>query len=156
MGYWYRSQFIQRLRHLRIMSDIFDRMMSEICYSKATLPECCRRLGERLEAPYGEAFSDIYKQLKANTGEDFGQVYISRMKLCLELLPVKDKDKEIFLQFAECAGFEDGRMQLRSIEQCNDMLKTEIGKLEKETAEKSRVALGLGAMSGLLLVIVLL
>lgn len=130
--------------------------MSEIRFSKATLPECCRRLSERVEEPYKQAFLDIHQSMKENTGEGFGSVFSRRMESCLESVPVMKQEKELFLKFAAESGFEDGEMQIRSIERYNDMLKDIITRLEQEIAEKSRMALGLGAMSGLLLVIILL
>lgn len=130
--------------------------MSEVRYSKATLPECCGRLGERTQEPYRQALLDIYEAMKENTGEGFGQVFRRRMKECLSQIPVRKEEKELFVRFAEGSGFEDGRMQLRSMEQYNDRLQSIIECSERELAEKSRLALGLGAMSGLLLVIILL
>lgn len=131
-------------------------MMSEVSYSKATLPECCRHLSERLENPYRQALEEVYRTMRENTGEGFGRVFHDRMKECLDGVPLQKEEKELFLEFTNGCGFEDGKMQLRSMEQYNDRLKSLIRRLEQETAEKCRMALGLGAMSGLLLVIVLL
>lgn len=156
LGCWYRGQFVQRLEHLRTMSGILEMMMSDVRYSKATLPECCRRMAGRVKEPYGSAFEDIYSSLAENTGESFGEVFRVRMKQVLAQVPVYRKEKELFLQSLGGSSFEDSAMQLRSMEQYNDMLKTSIAEAERETAEKSRMALGLGAMGGLLLIIVLL
>lgn len=156
LGYWYRQQFALRLHHLRYMGNILEMMMSEIRYSKSTLPECCGNLTQRLEEPYRKAFSDIYEFMKHNTGEEFGQVFHRTMEECLKEIPIKKEEKELFLKFTSVSGFEDGKMQIRSMEQYNDRLKNIVQKLEQEISEKSRMALGLGAMSGLLLVIILL
>lgn len=113
-------------------------------------------MSERLEEPYKLAFAQVHERMQENTGEGFGQVFHDRMKECLSEVPLQKEEKELFLQFAQSCGFEDGKMQLRSMEQYNDRLKSLIRRLEQETAEKCRMALGLGAMSGLLLVIILL
>lgn len=156
LGLWYRQQFLQRLHHIRVLSQILEMMMSEVSYNKATLPECCLHLSKRLESPYRQAFEEVHGKMLENTGEGFGQVFHDRMKSCLEEVPLQKEEKELFLQFSRSCGFEDGKMQLRSMEQYNDRLKSLIHRLEQETAEKCRMALGLGAMSGLLLVIILL
>ena len=78
------------------------------------------------------------------------------MTKCLKDVPVHKKEKALFTDFFATDGFEDGNMQIRSIEQYNEELKGMIQELEKDTSEKSKVALGLGAMSGLLLIIILL
>jgi stage III sporulation protein AB len=139
-----------------MMSRIMEMMMSEIRYSKATLPECCRSIGERIQEPYRGAFLDVYRAMRENTGEEFGQVFRRRMEECLKTVPAQKKEKELFLRFAAESGFEDGDMQLSSIVQYQDLLKDLAAGLEREVGEKSRMALGLGAMGGLLLVIVLL
>jgi hypothetical protein len=58
--------------------------------------------------------------------------------------------------YAKGDGFEDGRMQLRTIDRSRELLLKTAGGLEKENAEKCRLAVGLGAMSGLLLILILL
>lgn len=130
--------------------------MSEVRYSKASLPECCRRLSGRLEEPYKGAFEEVCFYMEENTGEEFGQIFCKRMEACFAQLPLRKEEKEIFLQFASGSGFEDGKMQVRSMEQYRDMLQDITVRMEQESGEQSRMALGLGAMGGLLLVIILL
>lgn len=129
--------------------------MSEIQYGKATLPECCKRVGERQKEPFRSAFFQIYQIMHSNTGENFPQVFCTEMENCLKKQPVTGEDREAFLSFAKGESFGDGRMQLRTIERSKELLQLTIGKLEKENAEKCRMAVGLGVMSGLLLVIIL-
>jgi stage III sporulation protein AB len=138
------------------MNHIMEMMMSEIRYSKSTLPECCGRLGERLEDPYGEAFRRIKEVMRENRGESFRDVFREEMENCLKKIPVKQQEKELFLEFTAESGFTEGKMQLRSIGQYQDRLKGIIEVAEREVAEKSRMAMGLGAMSGLLLVLILI
>lgn len=145
-----------RLHHLRCLDRIVEIMMSEVRYSKATLPECCGRMAERLEEPYRQALKETASYCRDNTGVKFGQVFRERMEECMKELPLHKEEKSLFLEFASGSGFEDGRMQLRSMEQYHEQLQAGIIQQEKELAEKSRMALGLGAMSGLLLVIILL
>ncbi len=133
-----------------------EMLMSEIRYGKSTLPECCRHVGERVKEPFCGCLHKIYQDMEENTGEAFGQIFCKEMRKCLMDLPLKEEDKEIFLHFASKDGFAEGVMQLKWMEQCREMLGHAAAELEKETAEKGRIAVGLGAMSGLLLVIILL
>lgn len=130
--------------------------MSEIRYGKTPLPECCRRLGERQREPFGEAFLSIYEEMKENHGESFSEIFCAKMEQCLKKIPVTEQDREDFLSFARGQSFEDGSMQLRTIERSKELLLTTARRLEKENAEKGRMAVGLGAMSGLLLLVILL
>ena len=68
LGYWYRQQFIGRIRHLKILIAILDMMMSEVRYGKASLPECCRQIAGRLPEPYGVCFEKIWLETQENAG----------------------------------------------------------------------------------------
>ena len=70
-------------------------------------------------------------------------------------LPLQQADRDAFLQFIPENGYMDGQMQLLSIQRSRAMLESTMEQLEKENAEKCRLALGLGAMSGMLLVLIL-
>ena len=156
LGMWYRQQFVERLHVLRVLLGIQEMLMGEIQYGKTTLPECCKRVGDRQPEPYGSALISIYQVVSENTGECFPKVFCETMEKCLKEVPIAREDKEAFLSFAVGESFEDGRMQLRTIERSKELLLLSVEKMEKENAEKCRMAVGLGAMSGLLLVIILL
>lgn len=130
--------------------------MSEIAYGRATLPECCRRIGERQLEPYRSSFLEIYEKMQGDEGLDFPGVFCAAMDRCLQKLPIVTEDREAFLAFAAGQSFEDGQMQLRTIERSRDLLRGTAARLEQENREKSRMAVGLGIMSGLLLVVALL
>lgn len=155
LGMWYRQQFISRLHILRSLLCILEMLISEIQYGKATLPECCKRVGERQKEPFRSTFFQIYEIMSQNTGECFPQVFCKEMEDCLIKLPITGEDREAFLSFAKGQSFGDGRMQIRTIERSKELLELTVSKLEKENTEKCRMAVGLGAMSGLLLVIIL-
>lgn len=131
-------------------------LISEIRYGRATLPECCNDISKHLKEPYRSCFSRIYQRMRENTGLKFGQVFREELQACLTDLPLKAEDKECFASLFDNNGFGDERMQIRTIEQNKELLQQKINLLERENAEKCRMAVGLGAMSGLLLVIVLL
>lgn len=131
-------------------------LMSEIRYGKTPLPECCKRIGERQPEPIGGAFLQIYRCMQEKPGESFTGVFCEIMEECLQNLPITKQDKEDFLTFAVGQSYEDGSMQLRTIERSKELLEVTVRRLEKENTEKCRMAVGLGAMSGLLLVVILL
>lgn len=114
------------------------------------------QIAKRLKEPYGSCLIHIYDQMQENTGVGFGQVFRENMEACLSQLPVTEEDKAHFLSLFPDSGFEDDSMQIRTIEQSRELLLNTVRELERENAGKCRMAVGLGAMSGLLLVIVLL
>lgn len=141
---------------MRVLVGILEMLMSEIRYGKATLPECCKSVGERQKEPFQSTFYRIYHTMRENTGECFSQVFCENMEIGMKDLPVAKEDKEAFLAFAKADSFGDMRMQQRTIERSKELLELSVERLEKENVEKCRMAVGLGAMSGLFLVIILL
>ena len=70
-------------------------------------------------------------------------------------MPLKPEDIRLFLQSISSTGFSEGQMQLRTMEQSRERLGKTKEKLERENSEKGRIAVGLGVMSGLLLILIL-
>mgnify|MGYP003160423064 CR=1 FL=1 len=70
------------------------------------------------------------------------------MQECLPQTPLGREEKEIFLRLVREWGYEDGRMQLKNMEQNLEMLQAVRKRLEREVEEKGRMAMG-----GLLLTI---
>lgn len=155
LGLWYKRQFTDRIRFLRMLEHILSLLDSEIRYGRGTLPECCEHAAERVSGPCGSALHQIADRMLENTGESFAQVFREYMGQPLEEMPLKNEDREEFFRFVEAGGFADGQMQLRLIEQSREQLGKRADDLERGNGEKCRVALGLGAMSGLMIILVL-
>ena len=155
LGLWYRQQYMGRIYHVRQLVAILDMMMSEVRYSKTTLPECCIRLADRLEEPYRGTFQNIWEQMSNNTGNTFAGMFSGGMKACFKQLPLEKEEITLFLEFAGNCGYEDSTMQLVSMERYRERLKQLSEKLQSEAAEKGKMAVGLGTLGGLLLMIIL-
>ena len=155
LGLWYREQFSGRIRALRMLGNILELLASQVRYGRATLPECCRHVAAQLEPPFVQAFRGVAEKMQENTGASFATVFRERMEEPLKGLPLTGEDREIFLQFASETGYLDGQMQLRAMEQSEELLAGTVERLEKENADKCRMAVGLGIMGGLLLILML-
>ncbi len=93
--------------------------------------------------------------MEENTGVSFGETFREEMEGVLKELPLETEDRENFLRFTSQTGFMDGQMQLRAMEQSLELLRGTWEKLEQENTEKCKMAVGLGALGGLLLILVL-
>ena len=155
LGLWYRSWLLGRARALRSLGSILELLAGEVRYGRATLPECCSRTARHLTAPFGEAFQRIGNRMEENTGVSFGETFREEMEGVLKELPLETEDRENFLRFTSQTGFMDGQMQLRAMEQSLELLRGTWEKLEQENTEKCKMAVGLGALGGLLLILVL-
>lgn len=155
LGVWYRSQFIGRVKNLRALQQILDLWESEVRYGKATLGECCLHMQKQLREPFRSCFEELNRRLRETEGESCGKIFRSVLEEGMRELPLQQEDRDAFLQFIPEDGYVDGQMQLLSIQRSRDLLEGTIGKLERENGEKCRLALGLGAMSGMLLILIL-
>lgn len=155
LGFWYKRQFTGRVKALRAMCDVLSLLCSEIRYGRGTLPECCEHVAERLPGPCGAAFRMIADRMRENTGESFAQVFRECTEAPLKEMPLKEEDREEFLRFVSAGTFGDGQMQLNLIEQSREQLEIRAAALERENAGKCRMAVGLGAMGGLMIILVL-
>lgn len=156
MGMWYRACFIGRLRTLRELLRIQELLIGEIRYTKSTLPESCIHVSKRMREPYRSALFNVYHEMRENTGQSFVDVFRLEMENCLEQLPVKEEDCKQFLSLFSAEGFGENGMQIRMIEQSMELLQHTVIQLEREQTEKCRMSIGLGVMSGMLLIIILL
>lgn len=155
MGFYYRGRFHTALWHLRYMKQILEMFMSEIRYDKATLPECCRRIGAVSKAPYGEALIHIYEAMQEDVGISFYETWKETMDKTLADLPLETEERRICSELAENSGIADNLMQLKTLEQRRDLLDTYIKNREENLEKQCRMASGLGVMSGLLLAVLL-
>ncbi len=156
LGLWYREQLNGRIKALRSLRNILELLASEVRYGRAALPECCVHIARYVSPPFADAFLEIGNRMEENAGGTFEEAFREEIEQVLAELPLKDEDREGFLQFTVQTGFSDGQMQLRSIEQSMEWLGSTEEKLLGESREKSRMAVGLGAMSGLLLILILI
>lgn len=155
LGLWYRHQFSARIKALRSLEHMLELLASEVRYGRATLPECCSHIAGGLDPGFEEAFLEVGRRMEENMGTSFGEVFREEMEKALGGLPLQEADRENFLRFSARTGFSDSQMQLREIEQSVGLLRDTRERLERENAEKCRMAVGLGAMGGLLLILVL-
>ena len=69
---------------------------------------------------------------------------------------LKEQDRQLFLQCVLQQGCGDTETGIRLIRRQQELLKERITRLEAEHREKSRMAVGLGTLGGILLIIILL
>jgi len=144
-----------RIQSLRSLENILNLLAGEVRYGRTALPECCLHTARHLPEPFREAFLKVGRQMEENTGTSFGEVFRRELGMALEGLPLEAEDRENFLSFTFQTGFMDDQMQLRAMEQGMELLQGVREKLERENAEKSKLAVGLGGLGGLLLILVL-
>lgn len=156
LGMWYREQYLGRLHTIRELIRILEQWISEIRYNSSTLPECCRQIGRQREDRLGEICREVYREYTEAEGCSFLEIAEKSFRRQLRTLPLKKEDIEEFLRFAGKEGYADESMQIKSIELSRQRLEHTADTQQREIAQKCRLSVGLGAMSGLLLLLILL
>ncbi len=156
LGMWYGEQYRAQVKTLQYFTHILELFEAEIRYGRCLLSECCLRLAEKVEVPYKNMFLEIYQKSMADTGEGFGDICRQSMECGLKEVVAKTEDKELLISCFAKSGYEEDILQLRVIEQTKNQLKQRLDYVSRDNMSKYRVALGMGIMSGLLLVILLI
>lgn len=146
----------RRIRELREIRKIILRVQSEMVYGKRTLPEICLMLGQYMEEPYRQAFTDIFKRMEKNDGSILSDIWYEEMRLCMKGLPLKEDEKEILTKLPALNGIIDETNQAQNIGRSIDIIDERIRRAESEYEGKSRVIFSISVMAGLFLVILLL
>lgn len=156
LGIWYRQQFLGRLHRIRELIAILEQWSSEVRYNRSTLPECCLRIGNCREDRLGRICKEVYEEYITSEGRGFLEMAEESFRKKLNTLPLKKEDIDRFLLFTGREGYPDEAMQIRAIELAKQELERTAEMQQREISQKCRLSVGLGAMSGLLIVILLI
>lgn len=156
IGIWYGNRYREQVHILREFCYILEILEGEIRYGRCVLAQCCLQVANRTEGLFQQSFMKVYERMLQNEGESFEEICESSLGEGLKDVVAKAEDKEIFIQCFSKAGFQENVLQLRMIEQGKRQLEDRLRTIEGEVASKYRLALGMGVMSGLLLIILLL
>ena len=104
----------------------------------------------------GEICNRVYREYAEAGGTGFLEIAGESFRRQLEALPLKKEEIDQFLIFAGKEGYADETMQIRAMELSKEGLERTATAQQREITQKCRLAVGLGAMSGMFLVILLL
>ena len=155
LGLWYSAQMLKRVVHMREMIRILDIVKSEMKYNHGTLPECCERISEKAKEPYAECFQKINNCFQAGSGMEFDRICKENLQESLQNLPLKE-ERDVFVRCFSDIGYGDIWMQHQTMERGKQELQGILDAEEEELKKRSKLAISLGAMSGILLVLILL
>lgn len=158
IGFSFRlcQELRQRLRSIEQMQEIFRLFQSEISYSRAALPDVCLAVSGRVSEPYKGTMREIYEETIKRSGTQFPDIWHAKMTQCLEKLPLKKEEREIFLEFGNRLGVCDWEMQVAMLEKHRAQLEGLYIQLKSAMANKEKVITSMGILGGLMLIIILI
>lgn len=145
-----------RIRELREIRRIIQRLQSEITYGKRTLPEICLLFGHCMEEPYRSAFAVIFRRLEENDGSTIAHIWKEEMEAVMRDLPLREDEKEALCSLPAYQGILDNAMQAADMGQSLDVLTGRIDSAQAEYENKTKVIMSVSFMTGMFLVILLL
>ncbi len=146
----------KRLQHIEQMQEIFRLFQSEVSYSKAAFPEVCLAVSGRVMEPYKTVMKEIYEQVAAKSGAQFPEIWKEKMEECLRDMPVKEAERNIFLEFGNRIGFIDWETQAGMLEKSRVQLEELHIQLKSVIENKEKVITSVGILGGLMLVVILI
>ena len=148
LGIWYSVQMQQKVFHLKEMIRILEMICSEIDYGRYTLPECFEIVSQRTIQPYDDILRKISK-------EDFERDWEKHLREGLKCVQAQE-EREHFIECFLDVGYADERMQRKSMERGIKKLQTSVAIEEEDLKKRSKLAITLGTMCGVLLVLIML
>lgn len=145
----------ERIRHLRTIGRILERIRAEIAYGKHTLPEICLILTEINDECYRDCFSRIYKAA-SESGIGLPELWRAEFQAFLEKQPLQEEEREIFARLPDRLGFQEEAGQAESIGQIEAFLSQRAAQAEEGCENKTKMIRSVSILTGLLLTIWLL
>ncbi|MCL2564289.1 MAG: stage III sporulation protein AB [Defluviitaleaceae bacterium] len=143
-----------RLRDLREMKRAFGILISEIDYAQSPLEEAAVNIAIKCSLPIKGIFENFSKGLsgKVNVWELWSETIENSQKDSY----FSTEDMEVFKSFGKTLGYLDREMQLRNIEMQIDYINQKTDELEKTWEKSRKMYLSLGALGGVMAVILLI
>lgn len=155
IGYSMKQRVLLQIEHIKSVRFILKEFVSEMRYHKAAFAEACRIIGEKSEQPFKNILIHISEEERKNTGVMFGTIWKNEFQKAA---------KEIILNHHLLLGLEDLFLQCyenpeTQQEKISILLEETEGNLtqeEKDSRNKGKLYLSMGAAGGLIGIILLL
>jgi stage III sporulation protein AB len=154
-GYYYGSLESLRARDLMELKKALSILRSEIEFARTPLAEALTSIGRRVKKPVGDIFIRLLDELDESRGGDVGDMWERCVRACAVSSYLKDEDVDQLVSFGKTLGYLDSGMQLSGISILCDYINDKIAVLNESKHKNKRMYQSLGALSGLLIIVVL-
>lgn len=135
---------------------MYQLLRSAISYQKETLPDACRHAGEKIDSSLGCLLRTISDGMEKDRQNTFSHMWKMAVNEYFSNSFLSKKQKEYILRFPDYIGFSDENMQILVIDEYISTLSGQLSEMEKKIVERKRVIMGVSAVSGMILTILLL
>lgn len=151
----YMDKLHTRIELLKEWRTILEAMEGEIRYGRLSFPECFIRMGGHFPTPLGQCLGEIGRVMEENPHKNFREETEKKLQGVLGNDFSQQEKKDLFCIWI-FQGCRDEQMQQKLLQRCRENVEEYLSKWKGEYRGKSKVALSLGAMMGIVLVLLLI
>lgn len=147
-----REQYL----HMEYLQQLFFRIQSEIRYARNPMSEIMEQVGATAREPYKKWFLELGNMFKKREGGAFAELWKTSIDKYLKEVPLPENERRRLVELGDRMGLMDIEMQVKTLELYLEQLSVSIKESREGVGTKVRLCHCLGAMSGIMLVILLL
>ena len=155
LGIAWQRQYVSRIDSLKGLVLMLQCFQGEIQYGRATLPECCLSVAERVPVYLRQTLLEVADRVSQEGGEQLDTIFEEKMEKLLPQLPVTREDLEEAFLFATGKSFAGRDQQVAMLYRARQGLQEKIHVLEREREKRCNLSVALGTLGGMLLLVVL-
>lgn len=148
-----------RILQLTALGHAFSMIAGEISYSRISLPEIFREVGEKMYGAerqrLGRCLLEIAGRLQEGSGQDIRRVWQEEMGTYLSASKLEKPEKTLVLSFPDAVWFLDGPRQEAAVIGFADELQKRAEEAQQRRSQEDRMTmafyLATGAMAAILL-----
>ena len=146
----------KRIEQMRQMRQSLLMLHGEIRYTGAELPEAISETAGRCGKPFSDFYETLSEQMRQMTGQTLKILWQECAVQYLKQTCLTKEDQKIFLDLGNQMGYLDSQMQLSALEGCMALLEDRMTCLEKSLAQKQKLSMTLGILSGFFVMVLLI
>ncbi|WP_082233870.1 stage III sporulation protein SpoIIIAB [Halobacillus massiliensis] len=154
IGFDTAAKFRKRPGQIRQWKSALQMIEAEMVYSQSSLWEVCEKMSKVLPSPICYFFTGLLRERETCT--DFGGLWASELRKQWFWNSMTKSDMDILIQFGSTLGQHDLIQQQKQIKLTSHHLDLQLNEAIEVSGKHQRLARGIGVLSGLLVVILLI
>ena len=155
LGFYFAAKEGFRVQELLEFKKALLILSSEIEYMRAPLAVACGNIAKRTGLTISKMFDKFSEFLKQGEGESAYQLWLNAMDTIAESSFLAEEDIDVLEGFGKTLGYLDKNMQQNAIDYAINYIENKVGTLQIQSDKNKKMYRSLGAIVGLLIIVVL-
>jgi len=144
------------LKELENFQYFFRLLESEVSYHKESIPEAVYQVGKRFGGRIGELVCCLMEKMYAENDGFFAEYWIQGLQEYWKESTLCASERKLIEEFVNCVGCRDDSLQISLLSEYREKLERHRKRKEEMLKGQQRVVMGVSAVGGLVLTILLL